>query len=79
MLFEKSLLITGGAGFIGSHVVRLFVNKYPQYKIINLDKLTYAGNLENLRDIEGKSNYKFVKMDICDFESVLKLLQEEKV
>lgn len=79
MLFEKSLLITGGAGFIGSHVVRLFVNKYPQYKIINLDKLTYAGNLENLRDIEDKSNYKFVKMDICDFESVLKLLQEEKV
>ena len=64
MLFEKSLLITGGAGFIGSHVVRLFVNKYPQYKIINLDKLTYAGNLENLRDIEDKSNYKFVKMDI---------------
>ena len=79
MLFEKSLLITGGAGFIGSHVVRLFVNKYPQYKIINHDKLTYAGNLENLRDIEGKSNYKFLKMDICDFESVLKLLQEEKV
>ena len=73
------LLITGGAGFIGSHVVRLFVNKYPDYKIINLDKLTYAGNLANLRDIEDKPNYKFVKMDICDFEGVLKLLQEERV
>ena len=79
MLFEKSLLITGGAGFIGSHVVRLFVNKYPQYRIINLDKLTYAGNLENLKDIEDKPNYKFVRMDICDFDSVLKLLEEEKV
>ena len=79
MLFEKSLLITGGAGFIGSHVVRLFVNKYPQYKIINLDKLTYAGNLENLRDIEGKSNYKFVKMDICDFDAFYKLMQDEQI
>ena len=59
----KNIVITGGAGFIGSHVVRLFVNKYPEYKIINLDKLTYAGNLANLKDIEGKPNYKFVKMD----------------
>ncbi|MDR2066070.1 MAG: dTDP-glucose 4,6-dehydratase [Prevotellaceae bacterium] len=66
----KNILITGGAGFIGSHVVRLFVNKYPEYKIVNLDKLTYAGNLENLKDIENVSNYAFVKADICDFESV---------
>ena len=73
------LLITGGAGFIGSHVVRLFVNKYPDYKIINLDKLTYAGNLANLKDIEDRPNYRFVKMDICDFEGVLNLLQEERV
>ena len=63
-----NIIITGGAGFIGSHVVRLFVNKYPEYKIINLDKLTYAGNLANLKDIEDKPNYKFVKMDICDFD-----------
>ena len=76
---KRSLIITGGAGFIGSHVVRLMVNKYPDYKIINLDKLTYAGNLANLRDIENKPNYRFVKMDICDFEGVLKLMQEEKV
>ena len=74
-----NIIITGGAGFIGSHVVRLFVNKYPQYKIINLDKLTYAGNLANLKDIEGMPNYRFVKMDICDFESVLKLMQDERV
>jgi len=63
---SKTILITGGAGFIGSHVVRLFVNKYPDYKIINLDKLTYAGNLENLRDIESKDNYIFEKGDIVD-------------
>ena len=76
---NRTILITGGAGFIGSHVVRLFVNKYPEYRIINLDKLTYAGNLANLKDIEDKPNYKFVKMDICDFEGVLKLMQEEHV
>jgi dTDP-glucose 4,6-dehydratase len=76
---KRTILITGGAGFIGSHVVRLFVNKYPDYRIINLDKLTYAGNLANLKDIEDKPNYRFVKMDICDFEGVLRLMQEEKV
>ena len=76
---SRTIIITGGAGFIGSHVVRLFVNKYPEYRIINLDKLTYAGNLANLKDIEDRPNYRFVKMDICDFEGVLKLMQEEKV
>ena len=76
---KRTIIITGGAGFIGSHVVRLFVNKYPEYNIINLDKLTYAGNLANLRDVEGKPNYKFVKMDICDFDAVLHLMQSEGV
>jgi len=76
---KRSIIITGGAGFIGSHVVRLFVNKYPDYKIINLDKLTYAGNLANLKDIEDKPNYRFVRMDICDFQGILKLMQEEHV
>jgi len=66
----KNILITGGAGFIGSHVVRLFVNKYPDYKIVNLDVLTYAGNLGNLRDIENAPNYTFVKADIVDFEAM---------
>jgi dTDP-glucose 4,6-dehydratase len=75
----RSIIITGGAGFIGSHVVRLFVNKYPDYRIINLDKLTYAGNLANLSDIENRPNYKFVRMDICDFDGVLKLMQMEHV
>ncbi len=76
---KRNIVITGGAGFIGSHVVRLFVNKYPEYNIINLDKLTYAGNLANLKDVEDKPNYKFVKMDICDFEAFLKLLRDERV
>ena len=76
----KNIVITGGAGFIGSHVVRLFVNKYPEYNnIINLDKLTYAGNLANLKDIEDKPNYKFVKMDICDFDGILRLMQAEHI
>ena len=79
MNYKRNIIITGGAGFIGSHVVRLFVNKYPEYKIINLDKLTYAGNLANLKDVEDKPNYRFVKMDICDFEGVYKLMQEEHV
>ncbi len=65
----KTILITGGAGFIGSHVVRRFVKNYPHYKIINLDKLTYAGNLANLKDIENEPNYEFVKEDIVDAES----------
>ena len=76
---KRNIVITGGAGFIGSHVVRLFVNKYPEYNIINLDKLTYAGNLANLKDVEDKPNYKFVKMDICDFEAFYKLMQDENV
>ncbi|MCH3923922.1 MAG: dTDP-glucose 4,6-dehydratase [Bacteroidales bacterium] len=75
----RNILITGGAGFIGSHVVRLFVNKYPNYNIINLDKLTYAGNLANLKDIENKPNYKFIKADICDFDTILKVFKENKI
>ena len=69
-------MITGGAGFIGSHVVRLFVKKYPDYHIINVDKLTYAGNLANLRDIEDAPNYTFVKADICDFDRMCDLVRE---
>ena len=88
---SKKILITGGAGFIGSHVVRLFVNKYPDYQIYNLDKLTYAGNLANLSDIEKKPNYHFVKGDIVDasfinelfkthdFEGVIHLAAESNV
>lgn len=76
---KRSILITGGAGFIGSHVVRLFVTKYPDYRIVNLDKLTYAGNLANLQDIEQRPNYRFVKGDICDFEAVEALLRQEKI
>src|SRR5688572_10854730 len=75
----KKILITGGAGFIGSHVVRLFVTKYPDYKIINLDKLTYAGNLENIRDIEKASNYEFVKGDIQDKVFLAKLFDEKQI
>ena len=78
MEYKHSILITGGAGFIGSHVVRFFVKKYPQYRIVNLDKLTYAGNLANLKDIENEPNYRFVKADICDFDTVLSLMKEEK-
>ena len=76
MSSERTLLITGGAGFIGSHVVRRFVKNYPQYQIINLDALTYAGNLENLRDVENASNYAFVKCDIRDAEGLAKVFAE---
>ena len=74
----RKILITGGAGFIGSHVVRLFVNKYPDYKIINLDNLTYAGNLANLKDIEDKPNYEFVKGDIVDGNFIRDLFSGNK-
>ena len=76
---KRSIIITGGAGFIGSHVVRLFVNKYPDYEIICLDKLTYAGNLANLADVEKRANYRFVRMDICDYEGVSRLMKEARV
>ena len=79
MEFKRNIIITGGAGFIGSHVVRLFVRKYPDYRIINVDKLTYAGNLANLRDVEGCPNYKFVKADICDFAMMSSLMASENV
>ena len=76
MEYKRNIMITGGAGFIGSHVVRVFVNKYPDYHIINLDKLTYAGNLANLKDIEDKPNYTFVKADICDFDTIRQLMEQ---
>ena len=75
----KNILITGGAGFIGSHVVRHFVNKYPQYNIINLDALTYAGNLANLKDVEALPNYTFLKADICDFERMCAIMQQYEI
>jgi len=79
MEFEKIILITGGAGFIGSHVVRRFVNSYPHYKVVNFDKLTYAGNLQNLIDVQNAPNYKFVKGDICSLEDVKIVFQNEKI
>ena len=78
MDFERKILITGGAGFIGSHVVRLFVNKYPSYQIFNLDKLTYAGNLENLRDVEHSLNYEFLRGDITDAGFINNLFQQKQ-
>lgn len=79
MNFKRNIIITGGAGFIGSHVVRLFVNKYPEYRIINIDKLTYAGNLANLKDVESAPNYTFIKADICDFERMMEIMQQYEV
>lgn len=78
MTTSKTIIITGGAGFIGSHVVRLFVKKYPHYRIINLDKLTYAGNLENLRDIDKLPNYEFVKADITDTDAIAQIFSKYK-
>ena len=75
----KNILITGGAGFIGSHVVRLFVNKYPDYHIVNLDKLTYAGNLANLKDIEDRPNYTFVRADICDYDEMRRTMEKYEI
>lgn len=75
----KNILVTGGAGFIGSNFVKLMVNKYPKYKIVNIDALTYAGNLNNLVDIECKDNYKFIKGDICDTDLIEKIMTEEKI
>ena len=77
--FKKNILITGGAGFIGSHVVRLMVTRYPHYRIVNLDKLTYAGNLANLLDVREKSNYRFVKADICDPDEVRRVFEEYRI
>ncbi|HMT36733.1 MAG: dTDP-glucose 4,6-dehydratase [Bacteroidetes bacterium] len=79
MIFEKNILITGGAGFIGSHVVRLFVTKYPSYRIVNVDDLTYAGNLENLKDIENNTNYIFVKANICDTQAIEHVMAEYQI
>ena len=76
---KRSIIITGRAGFLGSHVVRLSVNKYPDHQIICLDKLTYAGNLANLADVEKRANYRFVRMDICDYEGVSRLMKEARV
>ena len=78
MNFEKKILITVGAGFIGSHVIRRFVRSYPNYLIVNLDKLTYAGNLENLKDMDTATNYRFVKGDIVDANFIFKLFQEHE-
>jgi len=78
MDYKKKILVTGGAGFIGSHLIRLFVNKYPEYKIVNLDKLTYAGNLANLKDVESKENYEFIKADIVDGALIMDLFVKEQ-
>lgn len=77
--FARNIIVTGGAGFIGSHVVRLFVNRYPEYRIINVDKLTYAGNLRSLQDLEEAPNYSFERIDICDYEAVKQLIETYQV
>lgn len=76
---KRNILITGGAGFIGSHVVRLFVEKYPDYNIVNLDLLTYAGNLENLKDVESRPNYTFVKADVADFDAMRRVMRDYEI
>ena len=75
----KNVLITGGAGFIGSHLVKFFVKNYPNYNIINIDNLTYAGNLNNLKKIEDQPNYRFIKQDICNFSEIKKIFIKEKI
>ena len=76
---KRNIMITGGAGFIGNHVIRRFVNNYPDYHVINVDKLTYAGNLANLSDLANNSNYTFIKLDICDFELLLDVFKTYNV
>ena len=76
---DKNILITGGAGFIGTHVVKHFVHKYPDYAIYNLDSLTYAGNLENLKSLKGKDNYKFLKGDICDISFIKQVFKSYQI
>ena len=76
---KNTILITGGAGFIGSHLVRLLVKKYSDYHVVNMDKLTYAGNLENLKDIEHKENYSFIKCDICDLNKVTQVFKDYQI
>ena len=76
---KNNILVTGGAGFIGSHLVRLLVNKYPDYHIINMDMLTYAGNLENLKDVDSKQNYTFLKCDICDLNKVSQVFEDYQI
>lgn len=76
---KHNILITGGAGFIGSHLVRLMVSRYPDYEIFNLDALTYAGNLENLRDVEGVSNYHFIRADVTDYDTMLSILRQHRI